>query len=300
MIKQTLAFSNPAYLSLKNSQMVIDTKSDKGIVTRPIEDIGLIVIESHSVTITSALLSALVDNNVAVMICDSKHLPNGMLVPFVGNTLFTERTHAHINASLPLKKQLWQQTIIAKIINQSSILKKYQDNETGCMDIWAKQVRSGDPENIEARAAIFYWHNLFKERSTFRRGDDDNPINALLNYGYAILRAIMARSLVGAGLMPQLGIFHHNRYNPYCLADDIMEPYRPFVDQVVLDIYKAFGENCSLTVGIKRQLLTIPVIDVTLNKLRRPLMIAAELTAASLAKCFTGESRKILYPQIHD
>lgn len=296
MIKQTICFTNNAYLSLKNRQMVIDTRSERGIVTRPIEDLGLVVIESHSVTVTSALLSALLANNVAVLVCDDKHLPNGLLLPLVGNTLFTERTTAHINASQPLKKQLWQQTVSAKIANQSSVLRLYSNQETGCMDIWAQSVRSGDPENMEARAAIFYWHNLFEGNPSFRRGDDENPINDLLNYGYAILRALVARALVGAGLMPQLGLFHHNRYNPFCLADDIMEPYRPYVDRLVMDIIKTIGENIELTPGIKRQLLTIPVIDVRINKVRRPLMIAVEQTAASLSKCFTGEIRKIAYP----
>lgn len=298
MIKQTIAFTNPAYLSLKNAQLVIDTKSDKGVITRPIEDIGLIVIESHCVTMTSALLAELLANNVAVLVCDSKHMPNGMLMPYVGNTLFTERTHAHINASLPLKKQLWQQTVSAKISNQYEVLRHFQKKEVGCMDIWSKSVKSGDSENIEARAAVFYWHNLFEDNPTFRRGADEDPINSLLNYGYAILRGVIARALVGAGLMPQLGLFHKNKYNAYCLADDIMEPYRPFVDIAVLDIVSLLGSDCTLTTGIKRQLLSIPIMDVKMNKVKRPLMIAAEYTAASLAKCFMGESRKISYPQI--
>ena len=297
MIKQTLCFTNTAYLSMKNRQMVIDTKSDKGIVTRPIEDLGLVVIESHSVTITSALLAALLANNAAVLVCDTKHLPNGLLLPMVGNTLFTERTRAHINASLPLKKQLWQQTVVAKISNQGGVLRHYQKKDTSCMDVWAKSVKSGDPENLEARAAVFYWHNLFEDDPYFRRGDEDNPVNDLLNYGYAILRAVIARALVGAGLMPQLGIFHHNKYNPFCLADDVMEPYRPYVDTLVMEIISEHGKECELSTNIKKQLLSIPVIDVKMNRVRRPLMIAAEMTAASLAKCFTGELRKISFPQ---
>lgn len=298
MIKQTLVFSNPAYLSLKNAQLVIDLKTENKILTRPIEDIGLIVIESHNITITTALLAFLMANNVAVVICDPKHLPFGLMMSFTGNTLFTERTHAHINASLPLKKQLWQQTISAKIANQAAILKKYNSKRSDCMDIWSKAVKSGDADNLEARAAIFYWHNLFEDNPNFKRGDDSDPINSVLNYGYAILRAIIARALVGAGLMPQLGIFHHNRYNPYCLADDIMEPYRPFVDRVIMNIVNEFGKFCELNSKIKRRILTIPVMDVTINNLNRPLMIAAEMTAASLAKCFTGEARKIHYPRI--
>lgn len=298
MIKQTLAFMNPAYLSLKAGQLVIDTKSDKGILTRPIEDIGLLVLESHCVTVTTALLSALLDNNVAVMVCDTRHLPTGLLLSINGNTLTTERARFQINASRPLCKQLWQQTVTAKILNQRNVLRNSCEQEIECMSQWARSVRSGDPENIEARAAIFYWKNLIPGRPDYQRGNDDEPINSLLNYGYAILRAIMARAAVGSGLLPQIGLFHSNKYNPYCLADDLMEPYRPYVDRLVLDIIKTYGHETELSVEIKRRLLTIPTIDVEINGLRRPLMIATSLTTSSLNKCFSGESRQILYPDL--
>ena len=298
MIKQTLLFSNPAYLSVKNGQLVIDSRSDRGIVTRPIEDIGLVVIESQAVTLTSALLSALADNNVSVVMCDSKHLPSALMLPLSGNTLLTERTRAQLSASQPLKKQLWQQTVVAKIINQGMVLKNRNPKESSCMAGMSKIVRSGDPDNLEARAAVFYWKNIFPNRPKFLRSDDGDFVNSLLNYGYAILRAVIARALVGAGMIPHVGIFHHNKYNAYCLADDIMEPYRPYVDNLVCNIIDSYKDADSLSLELKRRLLSIPTLDVEISKVKRPLMIAAEMTAASLARCYTGESRRITYPEI--
>lgn len=298
MIKQTLFFSNPAFLSLKNRQLVIDTKSEGGTVTRPIEDIGLVVIESHCVTFTSALLSALLDNNAAILFCDSKHMPSGLLTPLSGNTLMNERSRDQLAASLPLKKQLWQQTVSSKIVNQGKLLALSSACETGCMSQWAKMVKSGDPDNLEARAAIYYWKNLFTDKPGFLRHDEAEVLNSLLDYGYAILRAVMARAIVGAGLIPNIGLFHSNKYNSYCLADDLMEPYRPYVDRLVVSIHKANPEITVLTPEIKRLLLSIPIIDVRIGKVKRPLMIAAGITAASLTKCFSGEIRKISYPEI--
>lgn len=298
MIKQTLFFSNPAFLSLKNRQLVIDTKSERGTVTRPIEDIGVVVIESHCVTFTSALLSALLDNNAAILFCDSKHMPSGLLTPLSGNTLMNERSRDQLAASLPLKKQLWQQTVSSKIANQGKLLALSSACETGCMSQWAKMVKSGDPDNLEARAAIYYWKNLFTDKPGFLRHDEEEVLNSLLDYGYAILRAVMARAIVGAGLIPNVGLFHSNKYNSYCLADDLMEPYRPYVDRLVVSIHKAHPEIAVLTPEIKRLLLSIPIIDVRIGKVKRPLMIAAGITAASLTKCFSGEIRKISYPEI--
>ena len=297
MIKQTLCFSNPAYLSLKNSQMVIDTKSDRGIVTRPIEDIGVVILENSGITLTTALLSSLADNNTAVMVCDSKHMPSGLLLPLNAHSLQTEISGCQTNASIPLKKQLWQQTVVSKISNQGELLKR-RGIEAGCMDQWCKMVKTGDSENLEARAAIYYWKNIFPENPTFRRRDDNFTENALLNYGYAILRGVIARSLVGSGMMPHIGLFHKNKYNAYCLADDVMEPYRPIVDAHVISIIEERGKQVELTTDIKRELLKIPVLDVRIGKLRRPLMIASNITSASLADCFRGEKRKISYPEL--
>lgn len=314
MIKRTLCFTSPAYLSLKDGQLLIKLpeveKSDlpermKRDSTRtiPVEDIGVVVLDNRQITLTHGLLEALLENNCAVVTCDSRGMPVGLMLPLCGNTLQSERFAKQIEASLPLKKQLWQQTVKAKIDNQAAVLKNVTEVETGCMNRWSADVRSGDPDNLEGRAAAYYWKNVFSnitELDNFTRGRDGMPPNNLLNYGYAILRAVIARSLVSAGLLPTLGIHHHNRYNAYCLADDIMEPYRPYVDRLVYDIIsrRSIEEYAELTKEIKMSLLSIPTLDVTVNGRRSPLMIAATQTAASLCKCFNGELRRIAYPEI--
>ena len=226
-------------------------------------------------------------------------MPAGLLLPLSGNTIQQERFTDQINSSLPLRKQLWQQTIKAKIENQAAVLRKHTSAESKCMNVWASDVKSGDSDNLEGRAAAYYWKNLFVPYiDKFVRGREAAPPNNLLNYGYAILRALIARALVSSGLLPTLGIHHHNRYNAYCLADDIMEPYRPYVDELVLSIVKSGQDHEELTKDLKAQLLSIPTIDVQISGKRSPLMIAASTTTASLAKCFGGEIRKIIYPEI--
>ncbi len=299
MVKHTLYFGNPAYLSLKNRQLLIrlpDKTGNEITTTRPIEDIGVIVIDNKQITLTSGLIEALLENNCALITCDSAHLPVGLMLPLCGNTTQNERFRHQISASLPLCKQLWQQTISQKIANQAQVLKECLNVEVGNMLSWAKNVRSGDPDNLEARAAAYYWRNIFPEEEQFFRDRDGLPPNNLLNYGYAILRAIVARGLVCSGMLPTLGIHHHNKYNAYCLADDIMEPYRPYVDELVIKIRKDFNNTDELTKEIKTRLLSIPTIEVKINNHRRPLMVAVTETSASLYKCFSGELRKIAYP----
>jgi len=310
MIKRTLCFSNPAYLSLKNEQLVIklpqveknddlpDAFKADAVKTIPIEDIGVVVLDNKQITITQGLMEALLDNNCAVITCDKSHLPVGLLLPLCGNTTQNERFRQQMDASLPLKKQLWQQTVQAKIANQAAVLRKCRNVEVGNMLKWQNDVRSGDPDNLEGRAAAYYWKNLFPEVDDFTRDRDGVSPNNLLNYGYAVLRAVVARSLVASGLLPTLGIHHHNRYNAYCLADDIMEPYRPYVDDLVVNYTDENGYPEELTPVIKRVILSIPVLDVRINGQRSPLMLAAGQTAASLARCFSGESRKLVYPEI--
>ncbi len=309
MIKKTLYFGNPTYLSLRNNQMVIklpevekcDSLSDafkkQSEVTKPIEDIGVVLLDNKQITITSGLLEALLENNCAVITCDSRSMPVGLMLPLCGNTTQNERFRDQIDASLPLKKQIWQQTVRQKILNQASVLKEKRGEDVRCMEIWANEVRSGDTENLEARAAAYYWKNMFREIPNFTRNRDGVAPNNLLNYGYAILRAVVARGLVGSGLLPTLGVHHHNRYNAYCLADDIMEPYRPYVDALVVDIVAEMGVSLELTKEIKARLLSIPVLDVVIGGKRSPLMIAVGQTTASLYKCFNGELRRVLYPE---
>ena len=309
MIKRTLYFGNPAYLSLKNAQLVVKLpeieKSDllpehfkkQSERTIPVEDIGVVVLDNKQITITHGLLESLLENNCAVITCDRKSLPVGLLLPLYGNTTQNERFRDQLEVSVPLKKQLWQQTIQYKIRNQAAVLGGMRQVVVKNMLVWASEVKSGDSNNIEARAAAYYWRKIFIENPEFNRDRDRCPPKNFLNYGYAILRAIVARALVTSGLLPTLGIHHHNRYNAYCLADDIMEPYRPYVDELVVKIVD-FGIDCKeLTTGLKAQLLGIPVVDVVIDGQRSPLMIAVGQTTASLYKCFTGELRKISYPE---
>ena len=306
MIKRTLYFGNPAYLSLKLKQLVIKLpQKDDGdlpagkdeVRTIPIEDVGVIILDNKQITVTQGLMDELLENNCAIVTCDSKHLPAGLMLPLSGNSIQTERFRSQIDASLPLRKQLWQQTIEAKIRNQAAVLEYATGEEHRNMLVWAGSVRSGDSENMEARAAVYYWKTIFPDNPSFVRGQEGEMPNALLNYGYAILRAIVARALVGSGLLPTLGIHHHNRYNAYCLADDIMEPYRPYVDKIIIDRINA-EDLLELTSETKVKLLNIPVTEVVINGRRSPLMLAVSQTTSSLVKCFRGESRRLIYPEM--
>ena len=214
----------------------------------------------------------------------------------MSNTTFNERVRYQLEATLPLKKQLWQQTVKRKIENQAYLIGTRTSKSIAYMHVCADRVKSGDNDNQEALAAAYYWKNIFPDIPDFIRGQDGLPPNNLLNYGYSILRAVVARSLVISGLLPVMGIHHHNKYDAYCLADDIMEPYRPFVDQTVLDIMAKNEQIEELKKEIKRDLLSIPTVDVKIGGKRSPLMVAVAQTTASLAKCFSGESRKIAYP----
>ena len=308
MIKKTLYFGNPAYLSLHNAQMVIklpeveksalsELFKKQNEITKPVEDIGLVVLDNKQITITSGLLEALLENNSAVVTCDSKSMPVGLFLPLYGNTTQNERFRYQLDASEPLKKQLWQQTIKAKIFNQTAVLETCHKDKHKCMTQWMNDVRSGDPDNLEARAAAYYWKTLFQDIPDFTRDREGVCPNNLLNFGYAILRAVVARALVGSGLLPTLGIHHHNKYNAYCLADDIMEPYRPYVDELVYSMVCKQGHDIELTKDVKAQLLSIPTLEVVVSGKRSPLMVAASVTTASLFKCFSGELRKVAYPE---
>ena len=306
MIKRTLYFGNPAYLKTTNEQLVVEivqsvhaTVAEADIKrenkTIPIEDIGLLILDNRQITITQALLAKLLANNTAVITCDDTHHPTGMLLSLDGHSLQSQKFKSQIEASVPLKKQLWQQTIEIKIKNQAAML-AFRREENKILLKLAENVKSGDSENCEATAATYYWKKLFPEELNFRRERYGPPPNNLLNYGYAILRAMMARSLVASGLLPTLGIHHRNQYNAYCLADDIMEPYRPFVDYVVFQLVRNNGRFLEMSPSMKKSLLEIPAMDVLLEGKKSPMMNAVQRTTASLAKCFEGTSRKILYP----
>ena len=295
MIKRTLYFGQAAYLSLRDGQLLVRLPAEEGSRSIPIEDIGVLILDHQQISITHGLMNALEAHKCALITCSASHMPSGLFLPLDAHSLQSERFRVQIEATLPLKKQLWQQTVRMKIQNQARVLEEIYTQPQANMLAWVKQVRSGDPDNLEARAAVYYWANLFPSLPKFTREREESAPNALLNYGYALLRAVVARSLVSVGLLPTLGIHHHNRYNAYCLADDIMEPYRPYVDKFVQEIYEREYPE-SLTKDIKHRLLTIMEQDVVIDGITHPLSIATSLTASSLVRCFEGSSKQIDYP----
>ena len=292
MLKRALFFSKPFCLSLKDNQMVINIKQmpdEKRTI--PIEDIGFVVLEHQQTSITLPLLNALSDNNVAVIICGNDYMPNAMLMNLDSNRTQGESFRAQIDASEPLKKGLWKQVVEAKIRNQAALLNKLgKDGDK--LKPYYSNVKSGDSDNREGVAAKIYWNELFG--NDFVRDRDGSEPNNLLNYGYTLLRAAVARALMGSGLLPAFGIFHRNRYNAFPLADDIMEPYRPYVDEIVYHMYTNGIDK--LDKDAKSQLLNILFTDTVFNKITRPLEVGLSTTAASLAKCYLGTVKKISYP----
>lgn len=301
MIKRTVAISSPAKVALKDKQLLMsktDALGQRVEKSIPIEDIGAVILEDPRISVTHGLIAALVANNAALITCDNKYHPTGMMLNLCGNTTQAESFRHQTEASQPLKKQLWQQVVQAKILNQATVLEN-TGTKAEVLKTAASKVKSGDTDNREGVAAAYYWPRLFDSYPGFVRGREAGYPNNLLNYGYAILRAVMARSLVSSGLMPTLGIFHHNRYNHYCLADDMMEPYRPYIDRVVVAMVALDNEAPDLlTKAHRQQLLTIPTLTVNMNGKQRPLMVAASETSASLARCFAGEQRKVVLPLI--
>ena len=272
--------------------MVINTKEMPNIKkTIPIEDIGYVVLEHQQTIVTLPLLNALSDNNVAVIFCGDNRLPNAMLMNLDSNRTQGESFRAQIEASEPLKKGVWKQVVEAKIRNQAALLKKLgKDGDK--LKPYYSNVKSGDTDNREGVAAKIYWSELFGDG--FVRSREGDAPNNLLNYGYTLLRAAVARALMGSGLLPALGVFHRNRYNAFPLADDIMEPYRPYVDEIVYNMYINGVEE--LDNDVKSQLLHVLFADTVFSKVTRPLDIGLTMTTASLAKCYMGSSKKIIYP----
>ena len=297
MIKRMLYFGQAAYLSLRDGQLLVRLPAEERSRSIPIEDIGVLILDHQQISITHGLMNALEAHKCALITCSASHMPSGLFLPLDAHSLQSERFQTQIEVTLPLKKQLWQQTVRMKIQNQARVLEEVYAQPQANMLVWVKQVRSGDPDNLEARAAAYYWANLFPSLPKFTREREESAPNALLNYGYALLRAVVARSLVSVGLLPTLGIHHHNRYNAYCLADDIMEPYRPYVDKFVQEIYEREYPE-SLTKDIKHRLLTIMEQDVVIDGITHPLSIATSLTASSLVRCFEGSSKQIDYPAL--
>ena len=295
-MKRTLYFGSDAYLSTKKRQLVVKYPNSNETLTVPIEDIGVVLLDHYQLTLSVTLLNRLLEHNVAVITCDAHHLPLGMFLNLNGNTLQQEHFANQIAVTQSKKDRIWKQTIYAKIQNQACLLEK-QGVSTLFMQRWLAKLKNGDPENLEARAAAYYWKHLFEESCSFKRERFGATPNSLLNYGYTILRGLVARALVGSGLLPTLGIHHHNNYNAYCLADDIMEPYRPFVDAIVVQLVNTgVGE---LTSDNKEALLRLPTYDVRINKQKSPLMLAVQQTAASLQQFYEGKTNILKCPCLY-
>ena len=293
MIKRTLFFSHAVCLSARHKQLVIFSKETQEETLVPIEDIGFVIVENELVSLTIPLINELTDNNCALIFCNEKHMPFSMTMPLDCNEIQSQLFSAQINAKLPVKKNCWKQIVEYKIKNQGLVLKKYDLDFTKLVD-FSKCVKSGDPTNMESQAAKFYWDNLFgKNWCRDRFGDFPNNY---LNYGYAILRAATARALVGSGLLPTLGIHHHNKYNAYCLADDLMEPYRPFIDDEVVEYISTNPDDKEVGLEFKKRILKVLVRDVKMENLTRPMMVALSMTSSSLADALSNESEKLKLP----
>ena len=292
MLKQTLFFSNPCRLSLKLRQLVIERDDLPQPITRPIEDLAVVVIENQQVSITLPLINELANNNVAVIICDNKYMPSVQLMPLNANATQQESYKYQLSASLPLKKRIWKEIIEAKIRNQALLLESLGKNTTKLKPLYSN-IKSGDADNHEGIAARLYWQELFD--TDFRRERFGEDPNNLLNYGYTILRAATARALVWSGLNLSFGIFHRNRYNAFPLADDVMEPFRLYVDDIVYR-YVMQNDDISINKEAKAELINVLYRDVYMNGNKHPLQVALTMTAASLLRMYKGEDKQLTLP----
>jgi CRISPR-associated protein Cas1 len=296
MITRTIYIGNPAYLKLKDMQMKIicpETKNEKGSV--PIEDLGVLMLDHPQVTISHQLIQRLMQHQVVLISCDPSHMPHGIMLPLYGHSEYSQRSRVQLDVSEPLKKQLWKQTVEAKIYNQSKVLKNYGLDEKPLQEYY-NNIKTGDSSNMEGIAAQYYWRRLIHPE--FIRSRFGELPNAFFNFGYIVLRSMVARSIVETGLIPVLGIFHKNKYNPYCLADDLMEPYRPFVDLLVMEWLKSHPDSEFLTLDFKAHILKIATQDTWIDHKTRPLMNAIKISVYSLYQCYKGEKRNLLYPQL--
>lgn len=292
MIKRSLLIENKTVITTKNSQLVLKSEIRESII--PIEDIGFLVIDNNETYLSIPAMNLLIENNTAVIVCNTNHLPNGMFLNLNSHHIQQEIFKNQIDASSPLKKQLWQQTIVEKITNQGILLEKITGSKNS-FPFLAGKVLSGDTTNMEGVAASQYWKSYLE--TDFKRERFGDYPNNFLNYGYAILRAATARALSGSGMLNTLGIHHKSKYNAFALADDIMEPFRPIVDEKVYEIMQKFEEQ-ELNTAIKAELLQILTRTVYFKDEKSPLMVALQKTASSLQQCYTGDRKKIKYPKL--
>lgn len=295
MIKRTIHIGTSSYLHIESRQLKIVCPTSKAVKgTVPVEDIGVLILDHPQITITQSVLKKLIDHNAVLINCNDQHMPQAMFLNLEGHHTMSERSSHQLSASEPLKKQLWQQTIEAKIKNQLAVLRIYKKSYKR-LDVLKDRVQSGDSTNVEGQAARYYWANLFTDFNRDRYGD---PPNHLLNYGYILLRSLTARALVSSGLLPICGIHHRNKYNHFCLADDIMEPYRPYVDQMVYNIWER-DQDMFLSKESKVTLLSIPTIEVRIKGRKSSLLQALTTTTSSLNDCFEGVRRKLIFPEMN-
>ncbi|MFZ1415022.1 MAG: type II CRISPR-associated endonuclease Cas1 [Defluviicoccus sp.] len=287
MIRKTVEFATPGTrLSVAHRQLVVE-RPEHPPATLPIEDLGVVIVDDARATYTQAVFLELLAAGATVMVTGRDHLPAGMMLPLDAHHVQTERHHAQVEASEPVKKRAWQALIRAKIAQQGVVLAHFTGDHGGLAPMGAR-VRSGDPDNLEAQAAQRYWPRLFG--TDFRRDRAAEGINALLNYGYAVVRAAAARAVVAAGLIPSLGVYHHNRGNPFCLADDLLEPYRPYVDwRVKLLVEEGGGKPPGLDDRSTRAaLLSLFNETIIVGGRRAPLLLALQTSAASLCRTLTA------------
>ena len=296
MIRKTVEFSTPGTrLSVANSQLVVE-RPDLPKATLPIEDLGVVIVDDIRATYTQSVFLSLLEAGATVLVTDRAHLPIGMMLPLDAHHTQTERHRAQVETSAPVRKRAWQAIVRAKIVQQATVLSHFTGSHGGLVPM-ARRVRSGDPENLEAQAAQRYWPRLFGK--TFRRDREAEGVNALLNYGYAVVRAAVARGVVAAGLIPSLGVHHRHRGNPFCLADDLLEPYRPYVDWRVRQMAGEDGEYAPDLAERETRAALLSLLNETVHVggRREPLLLALHTSAASLCRTLTGGDRNLALPE---
>ena len=277
---RTVLVTKPCRLSLKNLQFVYEPIDDDKISV-PLEDITVIVLETNQATITTALVSQIAEKNIALFSCDNYHMPNGIFTPFHQHSRLSQVAHIQRDIKLPLKKQIWQKIITQKITNQAQLL-DYFDINSFKVDVLKNKVKSGDSENLEAQAARKYWQLLFKDFTRDQKSLE--PRNIALNYGYAIVRGAIARSLVSYGLLPTFGVFHNSELNAYNLADDMIEPLRPLVDMVVKKLEQDDVLDVNLNTSIKSALINVLVMQMKFRGEDVTLLHICDVMAHSFVK----------------
>jgi CRISPR-associated protein Cas1 len=285
----------PARLRVRYEQLIIE-RDGLPEVTVPLNEIAAVIVSHPQISLTHSVLSGLMRCGGVIICCDDQCLPAGMMLPIETHVLQTRRMAAQAAAPAPTNKRLWQQIVRTKIRAQARLLQSKCGTDGGLLDL-VGEVRSGDPQNIEAQAAARYWPLLFNDPGFLRRRDAQDQ-NRLLNYGYAVLRAIVARAVCAAGLHPSIGMHHRNQYNAFCLADDLMEPYRPLVDRIVLQVVAQRGSDVPIDKDSKRALLELLAVRYSWQGESRTMFDWMSRTASSLAQVYAGEAKRLELPEL--